>query len=436
MNLPILNVIRIAFLAIAATAGCFAAPAASSPATPPPNVVLIISDDHAWTDYSFMGHPHIKTPRLDKLHSESLVFRRGYVPSPLCCPSLASIITGRYPHDHKITSNDPPIPDGMKPGTFQRSEVFRAGREIMNRHLERVATLPRLLSQKGYLSLQTGKWWQGHFSRGGFTHGMTQGQRHGDEGLKIGRNTLQPIYDFIAVAEQEKKPFFIWYAPMLPHTPHNPPDRFLHKYLDKTPSPHIARYWAMVEWFDESCGQLLDHLDERGLADNTLVIYVTDNGWIQDPDSGRFAPRSKQTPYEGGIRTPIMVRWPGRIKPSQPDDLAISLDIVPTVLHLAGIEPPENLPGLNLLDRRAVAGRTTLYGEYFTHNAVDLNNPERNLLGQWVIENQWKLILPRDPSKSAELFQLANDPHEQTNLAAEYPALVQRLTKVAESKLP
>src|SRR5581483_4774060 len=117
-----------------------AAPAVAGP----PNVVLIVSDDQAWTDYSFMGHPHVRTPHLDRLASQSLVFRRGYVPSSLCCPSLASLITGQYPHQHKITSNDPPIPPGMKPAQFQRSEAFRDGREVMCRHLDAVPTLPRL----------------------------------------------------------------------------------------------------------------------------------------------------------------------------------------------------------------------------------------------------------------------------------------------------
>ena len=183
---------------------------------------MIISDDHAWTDYSFMGHPSIRTPNLDRLASQSLVFPRGYVPASLCCPSLASIITGLYPHQHRVTSNDPPIPQGMERGQFQKSEAFREGRELMNRHLEAVPTLPRLLKEKGYLSLQTGKWWQGDFSRGGFTHGMTKGNRHGDDGLDIGRKTMQPIYDFVGNARKDGKPFFVWYAPMPPHSPHPP----------------------------------------------------------------------------------------------------------------------------------------------------------------------------------------------------------------------
>ena len=150
-----------------------------------PNVVLIVSDDHAWTDYGFMGHPSIQTPNIDQLARNSLVFRRGYVTSSLCCPSLASIITGRYPHQHKVTSNDPPVPSGMNDRSFYSSPLFAQGRETMTQQLAAAHTLPDILQKFEYRSLQTGKWWQGHFSRGGFTDGMTQGGRHGDEGRRI-----------------------------------------------------------------------------------------------------------------------------------------------------------------------------------------------------------------------------------------------------------
>ena len=189
----------------------------------PPNVVLIVSDDQAYGDYSFMGHPHIKTPNIDRLAAESLTFRRGYVPSSLCCPSLATILTGRYPHQHKITTNDPPLVPGLQGKAYQESEMFLAGRQRMNDHMAQVPTLPRILKEHGYLTMQTGKFWQGHFSNGGFTHGMTRGDRHGDDGLSIGRQTLKPIEDFIDMATTEKQPWMVWYAPLLPHDPHNPP---------------------------------------------------------------------------------------------------------------------------------------------------------------------------------------------------------------------
>jgi uncharacterized sulfatase len=386
----------------------------------PPNVVLIISDDQAWSDYSFLGHEHVQTPRIDSLASQSLTFRRGYVPSSLCCPSLASIITGLYPHQHQVTSNDPPLPPGAARRGFQQTREFAAGREIMNRHLEAVPTLPRLLAARGYRSLQTGKWWQGNFRRGGFTHGMTQGQRHGDEGLDIGRKTMQPIFDFIGESANAGQPFFVWYAPMMPHDPHTPPERLFAKYVDKAPSEHVARYWAMIEWFDETVGQLLDYLDEQKLADDTLVVYVTDNGWIQNVDAPRYAPKSKQSQYDGGLRTPILLRWPGRIEPRMSDELAISIDLAPTILAAAGEKPTADMQGVNLLDDRAVRDRRAIYGECFTHNARDLNDPAANLRWRWTVEGDWKLIVPdraNEPDAPTELYNLREDPREEHNLA-------------------
>lgn len=386
----------------------------------PPNVVLIISDDQGWGDYGFMGHPQIQTPHLDKLARESLTFRRGYVPSSLCCPSLATMITGRYPHEHLVMGNDPPIPAGMKPAEFQKSDAFKNGRATMIKHLEAWPTLPRLLREAGYTSFQTGKWWLGDYSHGGFTAGMTRGGRHGDEGLDIGRKSMQPIYDFIAGARKESKPFFVWYAPLMPHTPHTPPDRLLAKYRSKTPSEPIAKYWAMIEWFDETCGDLLGYLDREGLAKDTLVLYVTDNGWIQDPAKSKYAGRSKQSPNEGGLRTPIMVRWPGHIAPKTSETPVSSLDLFPTILKACGVALPKDLPGVDLADASAVAARKTLYGECFTHNFVNLDQAAPNLRWRWILEDGWKLIVPAPQNEQGdpELYHVANDPSEEKNLSA------------------
>jgi uncharacterized sulfatase len=387
---------------------------------PPPNIVLIISDDHAWTDYSFMGHPHLRTPNIDRLADEGLTFTRGYVPSSLCCPSLASIITGLFPHQHLITSNDPPMPRGMKGRQFYDTPRYKVGREVMNRQLDAVPTLPRLLADAGYVSLQTGKWWQGNYKRGGFTHGMTRGDRHGDDGIQIGRKTMQPIYDFIARARHENQPFFVWYAPMMPHQAHNPPPRFRKRYEKTAPSPHVARYWGMVEWFDDTVGQLLKHLDDEGLADNTIVIYVTDNGWITNPETGSYAANSKQSPYDGGLRTPIIVRWPSRVKPQRSDSLASSLDIAPTLLSAVGLNPTTQMPGVNLLDEKAVADRDAIFGECFTHDSQNPENPAASLRWRWMIEDDWKLIVPdpvNEPDSSVELYDIKSDPHEERNLA-------------------
>jgi uncharacterized sulfatase len=425
-------------LAVLAVCLCAAA-ARPAPAGRAPNILLIVSDDHAWTDYGFMGHPQIRTPRLDRLASQSLTFTRGYVPSSLCSPSLASLITGRYPHQHGVTSNDPPPVPGAARSTPRGELAFLRGRETMSRHLEAVPTLPRMLAERGYLSLQTGKWWQGHYSRGGFTHGMTRGQRHGDDGLRIGRETLEPVYDFIRTARQQEKPFFVWYAPMLPHTPHNPPERLLAKYRDKTPSLHVARYWAMCEWFDETCGALLDHLDNRGLAENTIVAYVADNGWIQDPSAGRYAPRSKQSQYDGGLRTPILLRWPGRVSPRRSEKPILSLDLAPTLLRAAGLKPAAGLPGIDLLTDGAVKRRPRLFGVCVSPDAADLFEPAASLRWRWAVEGDWKLILPapqNEPDGEPELYNVAADPEERTNLAEREPRRVRALTRHLDAWWP
>ena len=415
-----------------------------------PNIVLILSDDQSWTDYSFMGHPDIKTPHLDRLAQRSVLYRRGYVPVALCRPSLATLATGMYPHQHKIIGNDPSPAVGKldSPEGKQRRAKLIA-------NIDRFPTVPKLLAEQGYISHQSGKWWEGNFQRGGFTHGMTRGfpergGRHGDDGLKIGRTGLKPVFDFVDGAVKDKKPFFLWYAPFMPHTPHTPPQRLFDKYKKPGRDPKLAKYYAMCEWFDETCGQLVDHLDEKGVRDNTLIVYVCDNGWIQRtsdtkvPDGWRpsFAPRSKQSPYEGGTRTPIMLSWPAKFQPADRGDVVSSIDLVPTILKAAGATVPGNLPGLDLapsIESGKPLGREAIYGESFSHDIHDLDNIEATLLYRWSIQGKWKLLLTYDgkvnrynpvharEEKRPQLFDLLADPHEQKNLAGENPDVVGRM---------
>lgn len=411
---------------------------ASSAVAGPPNVVFIIGDDQAWTDYGFTGHPHIRTPHLDKLAAESLVFTRGYVPTSLCRASLATMVTGLFPHQHKITSNDPPLPKGATLANAAKNEQWLKDRAEMVTVFEQSPNLARLLGEKGYVTHQSGKWWEGNACRcGGFTEGMTDGDptkggRHGDAGLTIGRQGLKPVFDFMDTAKKDGKPFFVWYAPMMPHQPHNPPARLFDKYKGKTKSEFVAKYWAMCEWFDETVGDVLKHLDDAKLAENTIVVYLHDNGWIQEPEKNAYAAKSKRSPYDGGIRTPILIRWPGKVKPGTSDALAHSIDLAPTVLTAIGGKPTKDMPGVDLLNTDAVKGRAAVFGEIFEHNAVDIHLPAKNLQYRWVIDGTWKLIVPnpvRVPDGKAELYDLAADPTEEKNLAEKHPDKVRALTK-------
>jgi uncharacterized sulfatase len=439
--------------AILAVVLCVFAPLREiSAADRPPNIVLILSDDQSWTDYSFMGHEHIETPHLDKLAKRSAVFTRGYVPTALCRPSLATLATGLYVHQHKISGNDPArLPAMAKKGRAPESDEYKKLREGLISHIDEHPTVMDLVGEKGYLSHQSGKWWEGNFKRGGFTHGMTRGfpqpgGRHGDDGLKIGREGMEPVFDFIDMAVAEEKPFYMWYAPFLPHTPHNPPERLFKKYKAKgVESDFVARYYAMCEWFDETCGQLIDKIDAAGQTDNTLFVYICDNGWIQSTDSGKYAPRSKQSANEGGTRQPTMFSWPGVIQPGdRGEQLCSSVDIVPTMLAAAGARATTEMPGYNLLDilkSGEPTPRDIVFGEGCAHDIVDINNPEDSLLYRWAVEGKWKLLLTYDgkvgryqsshprTEKRPQLYDLLADPYENHNVAKDHPEVVADLAK-------
>ena len=396
-----------------------------------PNIVFILSDDQSWTDYSFMGDKNIETPRLDQFAKESLTFTKSYVPTPLCSPSLATIITGLYPKDHGILGNDfvyERVKD-RKESRKNRNEVYKP----LILAFEEQTTFPDLLKEKGYLSFQTGKWWHGNHKIGGFDYGMTHGDpnrggRHGDFGLEIGRKGMDTINSYLDLAIREKKPFFLWYAPYLPHRPHNPPQRLLDKYKQKTDSEHLAKYWAMCEWFDETCGQLFDMFEKKGLTENTLFVYVCDNGWAQDPEKSGYLKHSKRAPYDMGIRTPIMYKWKGKIDPKMDDKtITSSIDMVPTVLDVLGIEKPINLPGISVLDKEALNNRKGIFGEVYAH---DFESVEKSIFYNMAIFPPYKIIVPDSVRKKNEVVQLFNieeDPFEKNNIAEQNPEIVKDL---------
>jgi arylsulfatase A-like enzyme len=413
--------------------GLSATPASAEPERP--NIILIISDDHAFTDYGFMGHGIVETPHLDRISSQGLLYTRGYV-MPVCSPSLASLLTGKLPHQHGITGNDlargaPQL--GAKPA--DRDPLLR---QLLGNSL----VLPQALSEAGYLTFQTGKLWNATYKDVGFTHGMTRTPgRHGGEGLAIGREGMQPIYDFIETARGAEKPFFIWHAPFMPHDPHTPPADILAKYTGKGPTPEAEKYHAMVEWFDQTCGELDEYLATNGLADNTVILYLADNGW--NAAKGYAGGRAKLSPYETGVRSPMFVRWPGKVKPLRDDEtLASILDFAPTILKLAGIHAPADLTGIGLLDRQAMTARKSVFVEAYTHDIADLTKPARSLIARVVIDGWSKLILP-GPAKpdrpfatvpgKPELYDLKSDPLEKNDLSASRPGEVERLMAIQDA---
>jgi len=411
-----------------------------------PNIVFILGDDQHWSDYGFMGSRDVYTPHLDALAERSLTFKRGYVAAPICRPSLASMVTGLFPHQHGITGND----------AYKYDD--RANRDIPFREaFHKNPSFIKEVVKLGYLAHQSGKWWEGSYQDGGFTHGMTHGDpkrggRHGDAGLKIGREGLKPVTDFVEHAQKEEKPFLLWYAPFLPHTPHNPPERLLKKYRKEGRLMDQAKYFAMCEWFDETCGELLGYLDDKGLRENTFVVFTCDNGWSTassnrgDPHQKlwrSYAQRTKGSPYEGGIRNPILLSWPGKVKVEDSPDLAHAVDLFPTIVSAAGGTPPEGLPGIDLLDATARSYRKAVYGVvHATHN-MTLGDPNDTLQYVWCIEGKWKLIkrfhgtdisqykaLHQWDQEPFHLYDLRNDPYEKNDLIDKFPKIALRMEKM------
>jgi arylsulfatase A len=421
-----------------------------------PNIVLIISDDQGYRDFGFMGHPVVKTPHLDRLAQQSARFINGYVPSSVCRPSLATLLTGLYPHQHKIHFNHPP------PGFSQLMklpyEEYLRQRGRADVLIRSVPTLPRALSRHGYKTFQTGKYWEGHYRNAGFTDGMTLGKKaaieqefglqdahgNGDAGLSIGRKTLKPIYDFLDNVGEA--PFFVWYAPFLPHTPHTAPDQFVRMYSNRDDVPqHLVRYYASCSWFDETVGELLNYLKETGRDRNTLVVFVSDNGWEPSTaNPSRETSTSKRSPFETGVRTPILIHWPGQTQPATYDTPINSVDLVPTLLAAAGLKSEiPDLPGINLLptavEKKALPKRP-IFGEIYPGNASVLGNPSADISYRWVRSGDWKLIVPhvsqdgkyyKNYLKSTALYQLSTDEREQRNLANE-PAHLKRVEQLRQ----
>ena len=202
--------------------------------------------------------------------------------------------------------------------------------------------------------------------------------------------------------------------------------------MAKVDSPHIARYYAMVEWFDETVGELVGHIDKKGLGKDTIIIYVTDNGWIQNSKGRGYDLKSKRSQYDGGTRTPIMVRWPGKVPVGRVNDaIFATIDFMPTFANLCGFEVPKGrrIDGMNQTD--LILGKRETGREYFYFNKAGVR------------KGKWKYLKPDahfygyavedDRKKVDELYDLEADLGERTNLAPNHPKIVAQLRQLMEN---
>lgn len=387
-----------------------------------PNVVLIISDDHDYEHLGFMGNPHVHMPTIDRLAEAGTVFTTAHLPMSRCHPTLASFLSGRWPHQSGIYYNY---------GTAT---------------LDPVDSLPNLLREAGYATYVDGKYWEGDVREMGFTHGRGRN----NDFVREGQDDLFAFLDEVA----GRRPFFVWYAPRIPHTPHNPPAQYRDLFSrQEIPVPDGFRgdveaflereflSFAMEAWLDDGIAQMLEKLRQAGVYEQTMLVFVIDNGWCNGL-------ASKGSPFEKGVRTPIFFTWPGRIQAGQRFDVLVHTnDIYPTILDYAGVPVPARAAGRSLRPliegRDGSAARDVLYGAVYPAFATPGDErPERDVYALYLRSERWKYVLylqdvTEDRNRSyfriqhiltdfptrrrgdQDLYDLHADPYELENLAAD-----------------
>ncbi|UCE87525.1 MAG: sulfatase-like hydrolase/transferase [Deltaproteobacteria bacterium] len=415
---------RFSLIAALALLGC--GEATLSPQRPP-NLVLIIGDDHGYPDFGFMGSPYVQTPRLDRLAREGTLFTRGFTTASVCRPSLRSLLTGLHPIQWD----------------FRVEQLRREGtRRPPLEQIRDFATLPRRLAQRGYASFQGGKYWEASYALGGFTHGMQDAGEGPHSSGSLGRTTMEPLYEFIDAHREH--PFFVWFAPKLPHVPHDAGPRYRSRYENADLTTAAIAYYANITRFDDVVGQLLDYLEANGLRKSTLVVYLADNGWDQGPRApgrkSRDGPKGKTSMHELGFRTPIIFSWPDRVGAGVVrDELVSSVDLMPTLLDYAGAEIPAELPGHSLRPviegtgpwtRSAVIGGMSLAAHRYSEDPTPDADPRAPAL--FLRSSRWRYIWYPELGRH-ELYDLDADSDEQHDvveqnrvLATLFQAQIQR----------
>lgn len=423
-----------------------------------PNIIMLIGDDQGYPYFGFMGSEIVQTPNMDALAASGMVFTDGYVSDNHCRPSLQTLLTGMLPIEYYKRSEVVLEQMVQEQGIGQDSlRGFRKYFDLKALAMPAFETLPQLLAQKGYASFQGGKWWEYTYQNGGFSHGMTKGwleseqktkdwftQHMGGEGMDLARVTNQPAYDFIEEAGEQ--PFFIWFAPSLPHYPFDAPEQYYNIYKDEDMSESAKQYYANCTWFDDAWGQMVDYLKANGHYENTLVVYVNDNGWEQEPDqefwndpmrSHNGGDKGKGSIYDMSFRSPMVFSFPGQIEAGRRSEMLIhSADIPATILDYVGMSLPEEAYGRSY--RSVLEGydgplRNMVQGNVITTRSADPNNVMGDhVSGYWVREGAWFLRWHVD-REEIELFNVLDDPRNDHNLAEAHPEVLERMMAHAKA---
>jgi uncharacterized sulfatase len=256
---------------------------------------------------------------------------------------------------------------------------------------------------------------------------------------------MQPIEDFITDCEKSNTPWMVWYAPYLPHQPHDSPERF-YEIARNTPGvkKHQVPYFASIAQFDETVGHLVDFVERTSDPTNTIFVFVCDNGWSPSTKTERKRPReyahtrkSKRAPFDEGIRSPILIRWDKHVSPEPHPELVSSIDIVPTLLKAAGVARPSSLAGKNLLG--PLPKDRAVFGAIYPGDATSLDNPSKDVAYRWIRQGDYKLILPQGPKPWGNyitgpvMFTIKEDPGETQNLIGK--SELKPITKVLKRRL-
>lgn len=431
-----MRVMVIAMLLSLATAGAMAAPGepASGATRRPPNVVVILADDLGWNQVGYHGSSFYATPHLDRLAREGLQFRHAYSAAPICSPTRAAILTGRSPARLQLTDY---IPGRLWPDKPLASPGTQRGLPLEE------TTLAEMLRTRGYRSGLFGKWHLAHtyaYAPGRPLDPESQGfdevyhtNKPNEENLAIpDAHNADAIADRAVdfIRRQGNQPFFCYVAHNVVHRPLTEDPDAVERYRRKPGADrpeNSAVMGAMIERMDRGIGRILAVLREQGLEADTLVIFTSDNGNIAaDQDQTPFR-GGKATLWEGGLRVPLAIRWPGRIAPGRvSEEPVISHDLFPTLMEVTGTAyEPRLQDGTSLrpilLGEAGTLPRDAIFWHYpHYHHLGDLRPGAAVRMGRYkLIEWFEGSLLGIGPA--ASLFDVIADPGETRDLAAAMP---------------